>query len=99
LRVSLDFLLLILAACWTTGTSPRLLVSRDLLRSVATLAGLAAGLTILRVSSHVLLTDACFALLLTTGFLLGRWHYVLDVEEKWQIRLWLKRMFTSNFLR
>jgi O-antigen/teichoic acid export membrane protein len=90
LRVSLDFLLLIVAACWITRTSPRLLAGRDLLRSVATLTGLAACLTIVRLSSHVLLTDACFTLLLTAGFLLGGWHYVLDLEERWHIRLWLK---------
>ncbi len=90
LRVSLDFLLLIVAACSLTHTPARLLVSRDLLGSVAMLAGLAAGLTILRVSSHVLLTNACFTLLLTTGVLVAAWHYVLDAEEKWQIRSWLK---------
>jgi O-antigen/teichoic acid export membrane protein len=90
LRVSLDFVLLIVAACWITRTSPRLLAGRDLLRSVATLAGLAAGLTILRVSSHALVADAFVTLFLAVGFLLGAWHYVLDVEEKWQIRLWLR---------
>jgi O-antigen/teichoic acid export membrane protein len=90
LRVSLDFVLLIVAACWITRTSPRLLAGRDLLRSVAMLAGLAAGLTILRLSSHALVADAFVTLFLAVGFLLGAWHYVLDVEEKWHIRLWLR---------
>jgi hypothetical protein len=54
------------------------------------LAGLAAGLTILRLSSHALVADAFVTLFLAVGFLLGAWHYVLDVEEKWHIRLWLR---------
>jgi O-antigen/teichoic acid export membrane protein len=90
LRVSLDFLLLILAACWISRTSPRLLVGRQIRRSVATLTALAVSLSVLWAISHALLANALLALLLTTGFLVGTWHYVLDLEEKWHIRLWLK---------
>jgi O-antigen/teichoic acid export membrane protein len=90
LRVSLDFLLLIVAACWVTRTSPRLLATRDILISVATLAALAVAFAWLRVSSQALLTDALLSVPLAAGFLLGTWYYVLDVEEKWHIRLWLK---------
>ena len=89
-RVSLDFLLLIVAACWITRTSPRLLAGRDLLGSLAALGALAVGFSALWIWSHALLADAFCTPLLTTGFLLGAWHFVLDVEEKWQIRLWLK---------
>jgi O-antigen/teichoic acid export membrane protein len=90
LRVSLDFLLLIVAACWISRTSPRLLVGRQIRRSVATLTALAVSLSVLWAISHALLANALLALLLTTGFLVGTWHYVLDLEEKWHIRLWLK---------
>ena len=89
-RVTLDFLLLIAAACWVTRTPARLLASRDLRRSVGTLAALAVGLAVLWASSHALIADAALTLLLSGGFLLAAWHYVLDMEEKWQIRLWLK---------
>lgn len=89
-RVSVDFLLLIVAACWVTRTSPRLLASRDILISVAGLAALAVGFSSLWIWSHGLLADAFFTVLLTAGFLLGAWRFVLDVEEKCQLRLWLR---------
>ncbi|MFZ0393030.1 MAG: flippase [Terracidiphilus sp.] len=90
LRVTLDFVLLIAAACRITRTSPRLLAARDLRRSVGTLAVLAMGLLLLWTSTHVFLPEAAFTLLLSGGFLLAAWHYVLNIEEKWQIRLWLR---------
>jgi O-antigen/teichoic acid export membrane protein len=90
LRVCLNFLLLIVAACWITRTSPRLLAGRDLLWSVMALAALALGLSALWSWGHTLLAHSLFTLLLTTGFLVGAWHYVLDLEEKWHVRLWLK---------
>ena len=90
IRVSLDFLLLIGAACWVTRTSIRLLAGRDLRRSVGTLLGLAAGFAVLWASTQTLITEAAFALFLSGGFLIAAWHYVLNLEEKWQIRLWLK---------
>lgn len=90
LRVTLDFVLLIVAACWVTRTSPRLLAGRELRRSLATLALLAVGLLLLWSSTHVLIADAAFTLLLSGGFLFAAWNYVLNMEEKWQIRLWLK---------
>jgi len=90
LRVTLDSLLLIAAACWVTRTPARLLASRELRRSAVTLLALAAGLAVLWASTHAFAIDALFTLLLGGGFLLASWHYVLDLEEKWQIRLWLK---------
>ncbi|HUZ47366.1 MAG TPA: flippase [Terriglobia bacterium] len=95
---SLDFILLITAACWLTRTSPRLLAGRDVRRSVVSLLALAAGLTVLWVSTHTLITGVVFTLLLSGGFLLAAWHYVLDLEEKWQIRLWLKVARQSSVL-
>jgi O-antigen/teichoic acid export membrane protein len=90
IRVTLDFVLLIVAACWLTRTPAHLLAGRELRRSVGTLVGLAAGLTVLWTSSHAFVTDAAFAVVLGCGFLVASWHYVLDLEERWQIRLWLK---------
>jgi O-antigen/teichoic acid export membrane protein len=90
IRVSLDFVLLIAAACWLTRTSPRLLAGRELRRSSATLVVLGMGLLLLWSSTHALITDAAFTLLLTGGFLFASWHYVLNKDEQWHIKLWLK---------
>ncbi len=92
LRVTLDFLLLTVAACWVTRTPARLLASRDLRRSVGALAALSVALVILWASTQTLITDGALTLLLSGGFLLATWHYVLNLEERWQIRLWLKLM-------
>jgi O-antigen/teichoic acid export membrane protein len=89
-RVTLDFVLLLAAACWVTRTSPRFLAGRDLRRSAATVAALAVGLAFLWVSTHVLLAHAVLTLLLAGGFALAAWRYVLSMEEKWQIRALLK---------
>lgn len=90
IRAGLDLLLLIVAACWVTRTSPRLLAGRDLRRSMGTLVVLAAGLVALWASTHALITEAVFVLFLGCGFLFSIWHYVLDLEERGQIRLWLR---------
>jgi len=89
-RVTLDFVLLIVAACWVTRTPARLLASRDLRRTAAALLALALGLFVLWASTQAFVAEAAFTLLLGGGFLLASWHYALDMEEKWQIRLWLK---------
>lgn len=89
-RVSLDFILLITAACWVTGTSPRVLVSRYLGRSIGILVALAIGFIIVWAVSHTFITEAFFTLILSGGFLLAAWNYVLTLEERWQIRHWLK---------
>ncbi|HVA01375.1 MAG TPA: flippase [Terriglobia bacterium] len=89
-RVTLDFLLLILAACWLTRTPARLLAGKELRRSFGTLLALAAGFAGLWALSHAFVIDATFALFLGSGFLLAAWRYVLNLEEKGQIRLWLK---------
>ncbi|HXP62432.1 MAG TPA: flippase [Dongiaceae bacterium] len=90
IRLVVDFLLLIVAACWLTRTPGLLLARKDLLRTILTLACLGGGLMILWASSHALTTDACFALLLGVGFLLACWHYALDSDERWQIKGWLR---------
>ena len=89
-RVSLDFLLLILAACSVTGTSPRVLAARELGRSIATLAALGLGFAAVWVLTHTLISEAVFTLILSGGFLLVAWRYVLTLEEKGQIRRWVK---------
>jgi O-antigen/teichoic acid export membrane protein len=91
IRVSAHFLFLIVIACCLTRTPAPMLASRDLLRTVLTLAGLAAALTVLRASNQVVATETFLALLMASGFLLGAWHYLLDGEEKCQIRLLLRR--------
>jgi len=90
IRMCIEFLIFIFVACWVTRSSPRLLAGRDVGRSVATLAALALSFSVLGGLSHAFLTQALFTLLLSAGFLLGTWHYVLDAEERWHIRLWLK---------
>ncbi len=90
IRVTLDFVLLIAAACWLTRTPARLLAGRELRRSLGTLAALAAGFGLLWTSSQAFITNAAFAVVLGGAFLFATWHYVLDLDEKWQIRLWLK---------
>ena len=89
-RNTLDLLMLIVGACRVTRTPARLLASRELRRSAGTLLALAAGLFVLWASTHAFVIDAAFTLLLGGGFLLASWYYVLNMEEKWQIRLWLK---------
>ena len=89
-RLTLEFVMYIVATCWITRTPARLLGGRDLRRTAAALAALAVGLSVLWASTHVFVIDAVFTLLLGGAFLLAAWHYVLDREEKWQIRLWLK---------
>jgi O-antigen/teichoic acid export membrane protein len=90
IRVSVHFLLLTVCACWLTRTPARLLARTDLMRTLLTLAGLAAGLAALRASNQTVVPEAFLALLMASGFLLGAWRYLLDGEEKHQIRLWLR---------
>jgi O-antigen/teichoic acid export membrane protein len=100
IRMGLEFLLFIVAACRLTGTSPRLLAGRDLLGSLVTLAALALGFSALWTWSHTLLAHALFTLPLSAGFLVGTWHYVLDMEEKGHIKLWLSvSLMNSKRLR
>jgi O-antigen/teichoic acid export membrane protein len=89
-RVTIDFILLIVAACWITRTSPRLLVARETARSLATLGALAVSFSVVEGSSSALFTQVLFVCFLTSCFLLGAWHYVLDSEEKWQVKVWVR---------
>ncbi|SPE32174.1 Membrane protein involved in the export of O-antigen and teichoic acid [Acidobacteriia bacterium SbA2] len=91
LRVSVHFVLLIASACWLTHTPARLLAGRDLYRTFLALAGFAAGLAALRALGHIPAAQAFFTLLMAVGFSLGAWRYLLDGEEKCQIRLWLRK--------
>lgn len=90
IRVTSDFVLLLAAACWITQTPARLLAGKDLARSTAILGALAVGLAFLAAYTRLLLTDTALTLLLSIGFLLVTWRYVLNLEERWQIRLLLK---------
>lgn len=87
---SLDFVLLIVAACCISHISPRLLAGGDLRRSVCTLTAFAGGFAGLLGSSETLIADATFILFLSGAFMLACWHYVLDFDERCQIRAWLK---------
>jgi O-antigen/teichoic acid export membrane protein len=89
-RVSLDFLLLIVAACWLTHAPPRLLAGSDLLGTLAMLAAFTLGLATVWTWSQTLVAHALWSLSLASGFLAGIWLYGLDLEEKGHIRLWLK---------
>lgn len=89
IRMLAEFSIFIIAGCWATRTPARLLATKELRRSLETLAALALGLAILWASTHALIPDAAFTLLLGGGFLLAAWNFVLDTEERWQIRLWL----------
>ena len=91
IRVSAHFLILIVIACCLTRTPARLLASRELQRTLLMLAGLAAGLTVLRASSHLVVTETFLALLMASGFLVGAWRYLLDREERCQIGFLLRR--------
>lgn len=90
IRVSVDFVLLTIAACRVTRISPRLLAGRDLGRSVATLAALAIGFSLFWVMAPTLIGRALFSALLGAAFAVGAWHYIINVEEKWQLRTFLK---------
>jgi O-antigen/teichoic acid export membrane protein len=86
----LDLLLLTAWACRMTRTSPRTFANKDLVRSIGSLAVLTMGFALVWASTHVLIADVFFALLLSGVFLLVSWRYILNLEEKWQIRVWLK---------
>ena len=90
IRVTLDFGLMTAAACWLTRTPAHLLAGKELRRGAGAVLALACGLAVLWASTHGLIFHAAFALLLGGVFLLASWRYVLSLEEKWQIRLWLK---------
>lgn len=90
IRAGMDFVLFFVAACWVTRTSPRFFVGRGLGRTVVVLAFLAVGLGGVWALTHAVVEHAVLTLLLAAMFLLAAWCFVLDFEEKWQIRLWLR---------
>ncbi len=90
LRVSLDFLLLILAACWVTGISPRVLAAKELGRSIVSLSALGLGFAAVWVLTHTLISEAVCTLMLSGGYLLVAWRYVLTLDEKGQISRWVR---------
>lgn len=90
IRVSVDFILLTIAACRVTHISPRFLVGRDMRRVAATLATLTLALSITWIFSRSILPHALMTLLLGGGFLLFTWRYVMNWEEKWQVKAALK---------
>jgi hypothetical protein len=57
-------------------------------RRLASPAVLVVASSALESFSHAVLTQALFICVLTNGLLLGAYHYLLDLEEKWQVRLW-----------
>lgn len=90
IRMGFDFFLLVVAACWLTRTSPRLLAGRELGSSLGILAALAAGFAFVWISTHALAVHAVLTASLGCGFLICAWRYALDADEKCQIKLWLK---------
>lgn len=86
IRVSIDFILLIIAACRVTRTSPRFLVGRDILRIAATLAILTLILSVTWVFRPTILPRVLATLVVGVGFLLFAWRHFMNVEEKWQIK-------------
>ncbi len=90
LRAGLDFFLLTAAACRLTRTPARVLASRGLGPSIASIAGLALGLYAARESVHAAVAEAGLASLLGGTFLLVSWRYALNTEERCQIRTWLR---------
>lgn len=90
LRNTLDLLMLIVAACWVTRTPARALASKELTRCVGALVLLALGLASFWSLTNTLISEAALALIFGGGFLVVAWHYVLSLEERGQVRLWLK---------
>lgn len=86
IRVSIDFLLLIYAACRLNQMPLRLLFSSDLGRSVGTLAVAAAGLWLFWGMSHTLMGRAVFSAVLGAAFAAAAWRYILSPEERWQLK-------------
>ena len=89
IRMALEFAIFIVAGCWLTQTPARLLASNELGRTVAFLAALGLGFAALWNSGHAVAANTVLTALLGVGFLSATWHYLLDTEEKWQIRVWL----------
>ena len=92
LRMALEFAIFIVAAFWLTRTPARALANKELARCVGALALLALGLAVFWSSTTTLISEVVLTLIFGGGFLLAAWHYVLDLEEKWQIRLWLREV-------
>ncbi len=90
IRVTIDFLLLTVAACRFTHLSPRALVTREMRRIAAMLATLTIALLLTWSSSRAMLPHALAALASGGAFLLITWHYIINGEEKWQLKTLLK---------
>jgi O-antigen/teichoic acid export membrane protein len=90
IRVGVDFLLLVIAASRITHTSHRLLLGKDLRRSLATLAVLAISFSLIRATAPTLIGRACLSGFLGAAFAVGAWRYILTLEERWQLRTLLR---------
>jgi O-antigen/teichoic acid export membrane protein len=89
-RATLDFLLLLAAACRLLRRSLGMLAVRDLWRSLGALALMAAGLAVLGLSTRATFIKALIVIILICGFLLYTWQYALDSEERRQLKAWLR---------
>ena len=92
--VTLDLLLLLIAACWITSTSPRILARLG--RSIGTLILLGCGLLLLLSFTRGLFADTAFAVVLNAVFFISIWHYALNQDEQWQI-ISLLRVARENY--
>jgi O-antigen/teichoic acid export membrane protein len=90
IRVSVDFLLLIIAASRVTHTSYRLFLGRDFRRSVVTLGALAVSLALVWGTVPTLVDRACCSAIIGAAVALGAWQYILSAEEKWQFKTLLR---------
>lgn len=90
LRVSLDFVLLTVAACRVVRISLRFLANRDMRRIAVTLAVLTFALSGTWILSQAILPHLLATFFLGVGFLLFTWRYIMNLEEKCQLKMLLR---------
>lgn len=89
-RVSIDFMLLTIAACRVAHVSARFFAGRDMRRIAMTLVTLTFALSLTWIFSRTILSHVLVTLFVGGSFLLYTWHYIMDLEEKWQVKMALK---------
>lgn len=96
IRVSIDFLLLMIAACRISRLSPRVFAGGGIGRGFAVLAGLGIGLWLLWGVADTLRAHALLFSLLGAAFLLVAWRFVLNLDERSQVRGLLRARCQTN---
>ncbi len=90
LRVFFDFILPLIAACRVTSAPLRLLAGRATGLAALGLATIAAAFYLFHKLTGGALGQFIFTLLLVGAFSTISWLFILDPEEKVQIRSWLR---------